>query len=177
MKRILSLICAVVLAMTALTFAASADGMAAFVNCGNGKPLNIRSSMLTHCNNRVASLEDGHAVTILSVTGDWSYIQFVNPANGRTMKGYCQSRYLKSGSAPTSYETMTACNPTTVWVRPTSPTGHVKMRSGATKQASVIARFPQGYALTMTAHGKSWALVYDPNSGNSGYMMLDFLAY
>ena len=180
--RILSVICLLVMAMMAVTCTADAAGTTAWVYTSNGKPLNCRSSMLTHCNNRIDSLPNGYQVTVLSTSGDWSYIQFTHTTTGRTMKGYVQSRYLSTSSSKAAVgvttDGMQLISPTTVTARPSSPTGWVNMRNIPSKSGStVIGTYKQGQTLTMTAKGSTWAAVYDPSTGKSGYMMLAYLSY
>ena len=176
--RILSVLCVVVMALTMLPLVGLAD-TTAYVSAPNGKAVNARSSMLTHCNNRVDSLPNGYKVSIISNNGTWSYCSFTHTTRGVTVKAYIQSRYLSGSSSAAitgvTTEGMMIISPTTVTVNPSSPTGYVNLRQAATKQSSVLARYYQGQTLTMTAKGSTWAQVYDPSTGRSGYMMLAFL--
>lgn len=192
MKKVLALVCALVLMLLPLTAMASTTK---YVSTGNTGKLNVRQTPHTHANNVVIKLENGTKVTVEDYYDGhtWAYIS-VN-VNGKTYRGYAMNRYLSSSkpasqpakpykpssssssssSSSLSFKNFKHVEPYMMTVKPATPGGFVNLRWGPSKSVSVMDKLYADAQVTVIAKDNTWAQVYDPETGYVGFMMLSFL--
>ena len=206
MKKVIGLMLAMVLLVLVVSASMSeSQGTDMYVCTGNGKPLNVRSSMSTEDDsNIIGSLKYGTKVIIYGHQNGWAIIDYGNTA------GYIMYRYLvkekpapynssdkssgkSSGSASqksSSFSTKDASTvaplntliasakfvtPYTVTVRPARASGWVYLRWFPSKSAEAMATFCANYELTVIAELKDWYQVSDPESGKVGYVYKSYV--
>lgn len=188
MKKVLALVCALVLMLLPLTAMAATTK---YVSTGNSGKLNVRKTPHTHSNNVVIKLENGTKVTVEDYYDGhtWAYISV--SVNGKTYKGYAMNRYLSnekpsaqpakpsssssSSSSTLSFKNFKHVEPTQMSVKPSTPGGFVNLRWGPSKSVSVMDKLYADAQVVVIAKNKTWAQVYDPVTGYVGFMMLSFL--
>ena len=191
MKKVLALVCALVLMLLPLTAMAATTK---YVSTGNSGKLNVRKTPHTYSNNVVIKLENGTKVTVEDYYDGhtWAYISV--SVNGKTYKGYAMNRYLSnekpsaqpakpskpsssssSSSSTLSFKNFKHVEPTQMSVKPSTPGGFVNLRWGPSKSVSVMAKLYADTQVTVIAKDNAWAQVYDPETGYVGFMMLSFL--
>ena len=202
MKKVIGLLLVMVLLVLSVPVSLSeSQGTEMYVCTGNGKPLNVRSSMSTEDDsNIIGSLKYGTKVIIYGHRDGWALIDYGNTA------GYIMYRYLvkekpapyspsdkSSGSAAqksTSFSTKDASTvaqlntliasakfvtPYTVTVRPARASGWVYLRWFPSKSAEAMATFRANYELTVIAELKDWYQVSDPESGKVGFVYKSYV--
>ena len=193
MKKVLALVCALVLMLLPLTAMAA---NVQYVNTSNGGKLNVRKTPHTHSNNVVIKLEHGTKVTVEEYYDNYTWAYISANVNGKTYKGYAMNRYLsdnkpavnpkpssnssssssKSSSSDTlSFKNFKHIEPTQMTVKPTTPGGFVNLRWGPSKSVSVMDKLYADTQVIVIAKSNNWAQVYDPATGYVGFMMLSFL--
>ena len=191
MKKVLALVCALVLMLLPLTAMAA---HVQYVSTGNSGKLILRKTPHTHSNNVVTKLENGTKVNVEEYYDNhtWAYIN--TTVDGHTYKGYVMNRYLSdvkpavnpkpasnnSSNSSSSSETLSFKNfkhvePTLMTVKPATPGGFVNLRWGPSKSVSVMDKLYADTQVIMIAKSSTWAQVYDPATGYVGFMMLSFL--
>lgn len=191
MKKVLALVCALVLMLLPLTTKAATTK---YVSTGNSGKLNVRNTPHTHSNNVVIKLENGTEVTVEDYYDGhtWAYISVT--VNGETYEGYVMNRYLSnekpsaqpakpskpsssssSSSSPLSFKKFKHVEPTQMSVKPSTPGGFVNLRWGPSKSVSVMDKLYADTQVIVIAKDNTWAQVYDPETGYVGFMMLSFL--
>ena len=185
MKKVLALVCALVLMLLPLTAMAATTK---YVSTGNSGKLNVRKTPHTHSNNVVIKLENGTKVTVEDYYDGhtWAYISV--SVNGKTYKGYAMNRYLSnekpsdqpakpssSSSSTLSFKNFKHVEPTQMSVKPSTPGAFVNLRWGPSKSVSVMDKLYADTQVTVIAKDNTWAQVYDPETGYVGFMMLSFL--
>lgn len=179
-KRFLALLCMVAILMMALPLTASAS-TAYYVYTSNGKPLNMRSDMVTHADNRIASIPYGTKVSVQEFmeSDTWAYIKY----NGKY--GYVMTRYLvstkpkalstsESTSSEVSYAKMVEANYTAT-VRPSAPGGFVNLRWGPSKSTPIQEKLYDGQTLEVIEQNNTWAQVRVVATGHVGFIMRSFI--
>ena len=201
MKKWISVMLAIViLAVSACAALAEDNGSVMYVYTGNGKGLNVRSSMSLTEDNYITSLPYGTKVfTYGTPQPGWTYIEIGN------ISGYVMSRYLvknkpapydgSSGSSaseadPRNFDTRaattveqintllisaTAVTPYIVTVRPTRASGWVYMRWIPSRNAEQVATFAANKQLIVIAELKDWLQVQDPDSGKVGFVYKSYI--
>ena len=147
-----------------------------WVNCADGKRLNVREAPTK--NSRVLTrIECGKKVDILSDAGNgWAHIRYGNT------DGYVMTKFLVS-QKPGKYEiTERDDNFRTVsayTVFATAVKGRedqsVCLRTRPNKTARSIRRLTAGDALQVIAVGKTWSKVIDQTTGQAGYVANDYI--
>lgn len=192
MKKVLALVCALVLMLLPLTSMAATTK---YVNTGNSGKLNVRKTPHTHSNNVVIKLENGTKVTVEDYYDGrtWAYISV--SVNGKTYKGYAMNRYLSdnkpaaqpakpsnnnnssssNSTAPLSFKKFQHVAPVHMTVKPATPGGYVNLRWAPSKSVAVMAKMYADAEVVVIAKDNTWAQVYDPATGYVGFMMLSFL--
>lgn len=189
MKKILALVCALVLMLLPMTSLAASTK---YVSTGNSGKLNVRKTPHTHSNNVVIKLSNGTKVTVENYleNNSWAYISV--SVDGKTYKGYCVARYLSnhkpsdtpskpsnnsssSSSSTLSFSKFKHVEPYMMTVKPSTPGGFVNLRWGPSKSVSVMDKLYADTQVTVIAKDNTWAQVYDPETGYVGFMMLSFL--
>ena len=80
-----------------------------------------------------------------------------------------------STSSSLNFKNFKHVEPTQMTVKPATPGGFVNLRWGPSKSVSVMTKLYADAEVTVIAKDKTWAQVYDPESGYVGFMMLSFL--
>ena len=174
MKKVISIVL-VMMTLVGLMIPvfAGAEGTDKWVNCPDGKKLNVRE---TAGGKLLYRLECGTRVEVqssVSAPKGWAYIKVPGKAKG----GYVMTKFLVS-SKPGKYE-ITERDDNFVTVTPYKVTAKainkksdrsVGLRVNPNKTARVIRRLTAGDALQVIARGKTWSKVVDLASGNTGYV-------
>ena len=186
MKKLLSILLVMMMLFGLMipVFASAQDKAAVsgtmWVNCADGKRLNVRAEPKTG-NNRLYRLECGTRVEVLYLAPNakgWAYIM----PEGHRQGGYVMTKFLVS-EKPGKYE-ITERNDNFRSVTPymvsakalNSKTDRsVGLRVKPNKTASAIRRLTAGEQLKVVAVGKVWSKVYDPGTGKYGYVANDYL--
>ena len=157
---------------------ASAAGDTMWVNCANGKTLNLRSDPFKTAR-VLKKLECGTKVEVLPYAcpvADWTCVR----AGGT--EGWVMTKYLV-GSKPGKYEiteradnfqTVTAYNVTAKALNGKTDRS-VCLRVKPNKTAKAIRRLTAGDQLQVIAVGKVWDKVVDPITGQTGYVANDYM--
>ena len=179
MKKIISLavILATVLTLMIPVFAsAGAYGTDVWVNCENGKRLNLRpeprtnSGLITRfvCGTRLEVMEDLGNGWVHVTDGEYT--------------GYVQKKFLVA-KKPGKYE-ITERDDNFVAVTPYIVTAKalnnrtddsVGLRVKPNKTARATRRLAAGDELEVIARGKTWSRVIDLQTGKTGYMANDYM--
>ena len=174
MKKIVCIVL-VILTLAALMIPvfAGAEGTTKWVNCANGKRLNVRDSVKGNLLYRIDCGTKVEIQTSVSTPKGWAYITVPGHAKG----GYVMTKFLVS-SKPGKYE-ITERDDNFVTVTPYKVTAKainkksdrsVGLRVNPNKTARAIRRLTAGDALQVIARGKTWSKVVDLASGNTGYV-------
>ncbi len=156
MKKIGVLLSAAVMAASVLigaapvtASAAAATGIKAGTVATNKSPLNVRSGASSTASVRT-TLKKGSYVTIVSVSGSWTYVKY-----GASSYGYCSSTYIKEVSG--SYEAYIATN-----------SGKLNIRSAASSTSSVLTTLAKDTAVVVIGEsGDFYRILY--NGVKTGY--------
>lgn len=158
---------------------ASAAGENMWVNCANGKTLNLRAEPSKNAK-VLKKLECGTKVEVLPVsnpTAGWTCVR----AGGTD--GWVMTKFLVS-SKPGKYEiterddnfrTVTAYNVTAKALNGKTDKS-VCLREKPNKTAKSIRRLTAGDQLQVIAVGKVWDKVVDLTTGRTGYVANDYMA-
>lgn len=188
MKRKLIALVSAVLLLAMAVLPASALVHYAYVKTGNYGALNMRSSTVTHMNNKIGSIPYGKKVVILDYyeNNNWAFVEY------QGKQGFVMTRYLTYSvppKKPTHVDPTPAPEPSSAHiydgfqatnyfaiVRPSTPAGFVHMRWAPSKSIGCIVRdYYNGTQLEVIAQNKTWAQVRDPQTGVTGFMMRSFL--
>ena len=191
MKKLISVLAAVVLLAAAVSFASAEGGSLGlgtmFVYTENGKSLNVRSAPETG-DNIIGSLAYGAQVNVTGFEGAWARIGYLGGS------AWVQSRFLQwyaPGPRPApqpdpqpdpeteqmyaELRSEVAIPRTEMQARANRSTGWVNMRVNPSKQTARVQTCSDGAPLTAFAETTNWYHVTDPATGNSGYIRKDFL--
>ena len=183
MKKLIS-IALVIMTLAALMIPVFAGAEAApettsmWVNCPNGKTLNVREE----ANGKVLyRIECGTRVEVQNNTKapeGWAYVT----VKGHKKAGYVFTKYLVE-KKPGKYE-ITERDDNFVEVTPYTVSAKalndktdksVGLRTRPNKTARSIRRLTAGDTLQVIATGKVWSKVVDPQTGDTGYMANDYM--
>ena len=184
MKKLLSIaiILVTVLALMVPVFA-SADtndsiGKDMWVNCSNGKTLNLREEPRAGAR-IITRLECGTKVQVDYDAGNgWVAVSSYN------WSGYVQSKFLVA-SKPGKFEIterddnfITVPNPYTVSAKAlnSKSSRSVGLRVSPNKTSRAIRRLNAGDQLQVVAKGKTWSKVIDLQTGKTGYVANDYIS-
>ena len=184
MKKIIA-IALVILSLVGLMIPALADAqpvqnVSMWVNCANGKTLNVRDSAST--SGRILyRLECGTRVEIVNsmpAPKGWAYVEPEGYSNG----GYVMTKFLVS-KQPQKYEiteredNFRTVTPYYVTAKALSrrTDSSVGLRVQPNKTAREIRRLIAGDMLQVIARGKTWSQVIDLTTGQTGYMANDYM--
>ncbi len=178
MKKLLSVLIVVMMAVgLMIPVFASAEDM--WVNCENGKKLNLRAEPSTH-SKRLGQIECGQKVEILDpyVGNGWAYVR----VDSTNHYGYVMKKFLVS-SKPGKYEiteredNFRSVSPYMVEAKARSKNSDdsVCLRVKPNKTSGAIRRLMIGDQLQVIAKGKTWSQVYDPMTGATGYVANDYM--
>ena len=182
MKKILSLILILVTVLTlTLPALASADefgGTDMWVNCSNGKNLNLREEPSTG-SRIITTLKCGTKVHVDYRCGKgWVAISDYH------YSGYVQAKFLVS-QKPGKYEIterddnfVTLKNPYMVSAKAlnSKSSRSVGLRVKPNKTASAIRRLTAGDQLKVIARGETWSKVVDLQTGKTGYVANEYIS-
>ena len=180
MKKLISvaiiLITVFALMIPALASADDLAGKDMWVNCENGKRLNLRDEPRMG-SNVILRLDCGTKVHVdYSCGGGWVAVSDYN------FSGYVQAKFLVA-SKPGKYE-ITERDDNFVDVRPylvsakalnAKSDRSVCLRVKPNKTASSIRRLTAGDELQVIARGKTWSRVIDLQTGRTGYVANDYI--
>ena len=174
MKKIVSIVL-VILTLAALMIPAfaGAEGITKWVNCENGKRLNVRDSVKGKLLYRLDCGTKVEIQTSVSTPKGWAYITVPGHAKG----GYVMTKFLVS-SKPGKYEiterddNFRSVTPYTVSAKAINKNSDrsVGLRVNPNKTAKAIRRLTAGDTLKVIAVGKTWSKVVDATTGRTGYV-------
>ena len=183
MKKILSVVLAVMLAMLAVM----PIGMAAttkvgtttlYVKTGNGRCLLVRSEP-SKSGTVLYSLSYGASVRVAITpysSGTWTFIQ----GSGKRSGGYVMTKYLTDkkpaaydGSDSPSMKAMVEVQSFTVLTKPARKGGTVNLRLYADKSSKVLMKLLPGTELTVVEESAKWYHV-ELADGTQGYVFKDY---
>ena len=174
MKKIVSIVL-VILTLAALMIPAfaGAEGITKWVNCENGKRLNVRDSVKGNLLYRIDCGTKVEIQTSVSTPKGWAYITVPGHAKG----GYVMTKFLVS-SKPGKYEiterddNFRSVTPYTVSAKAINKNSDrsVGLRVNPNKTAKAIRRLTAGDTLKVIAVGKTWSKVVDSTTGRTGYV-------
>lgn len=159
MKRILSLILTLIIALSVIvipikSYGATLTSQAGLVSVSSGV-LNVRKSASTN-GAILKTLEKGSYVTLISKSGNWYYVEY---ADGKY--GYCHGNYIKLDSGKTA----------TVKTQSTS----LNVRSGAGTNYAVKDSVPKGEIVIILSTTNSWSKILY-NGTKTGYVSSQYLS-
>ena len=189
MKKLVSIVTVILMVLglmipvfaSAETTAAAAPAAVTYkwVNCDNGKTLNLReepnakAKILTRieCGKRLEVIEQ------VGVPAGWTKVEF----NGKT--GFVMTKFLVNAK-PGKYEiteredNFKAVTSYIVKAKALNQktTRSVCLRVKPNKTAKSIRRLAAGDQLKVIAVGKTWCKVVDTNTGKTGYVANDYIA-
>ena len=178
MKKIVSIVL-VILTLAALMIPvfAGAEGTTKWVNCENGKRLNVRETPSTD-SGIIVRLDCGTKVHVdYSCGNGWVAISDYH------FSGYVQAKFLVS-QKPGKYEITerdddfkTVKNPylVTAKARGTKDNSSVGLREKPNKTSKAIRRLTAGDQLQVIARGKVWSKVVDLQTRKTGYVANDYI--
>ena len=193
MKRMLTMVAALVLVLCTFVTGAMAD-TTMYVRTGNGKTLNVRSEPNTG-DNVIYRFQYGQEVIVAYHLGNgWSCVRL---AGAFDQDGYVMTKFLvneKPGKyVPSSADaelaqpatskesfTMDQLNevlktgrsvaPYTITLYPTRASGWVYLRWVPSRNAQQIATYPGGKEVRVIAELKDWYQIEDPETGVVGFV-------
>ena len=187
MKKLVSIVTVILMVLglmipvfaSAETTAAAAPAAVTYkwVNCDNGKTLNLREEASTKAK-VITRIESGKKVEILNALGvpsGWTKVKF----NGKT--GFVMTKFLVNAK-PGKYEITERSDNfravTSYIVKAKAlnqkTTRSVCLRVKPNKTAKSIRRLQAGDQLKVIAVGKTWSKVVDTNTGKTGYVANDY---
>ena len=182
MKKLISIVLAIMtlvgLMIPVFAGAEASENVTMWVNCANGKTLNVRDKVKGKVMYR---LECGTQVEIqsaVSAPAGWAYITVKNHKNG----GFVMTKFLVA-KKPGKYEiteredNFIAVTPYNVVARALNGKTErsVGLRVSPNKTAKSIRRLEAGDVLQVVASGRTWSKVVDPLTGRTGYMANDYM--
>ena len=158
MKKILSLTLIITIILSLFVFpiksyGATLTSQAGVVSLSSGR-LNVRKSASTN-STVLTSLANGSFITLISLSGNWYYVEY---ADGRC--GYCHKSYIKpdSGKTATVNTNSTALN----------------VRSGAGTNYAIKESIPKGEIVIILSTSNGWSkILYD--GVKTGYVSSQYL--
>lgn len=154
-----------------------ADNLEMWVNCADGKTLNVREAPSTKAK-VLYRVDSGKKVEIIEDAGSgWAHVY----QNGKAA-GYVMTKFLQA-KKPGKYEVTERDDnfrtvesyKVTALARGKNTTESVGLRTKPNKTAKAIRRLAAGDALTVVAVGKTWSKVVDQTTGQTGYVANDYI--
>jgi len=181
MKKLIAIaiVLVTVFALTIPALAANSEGFGVdmWVNCANGKKLNVREEPSTSAR-AITRLECGTKVHVdYSCGNGWVAISDYH------FSGYVQAKFLVS-SKPGKYEIterdddfVSLREPYMVMAKAlnTKTDRSVGLRVKPNKTSGAIRRLTAGDKLQVIAKGKTWSKVLDLQTGKTGYVANDYI--
>ena len=177
MKKLMT-VALVVMMLLGLMVPAFAAGENKWVNCADGKTLNLRVEPSKRAR-AIGHLECGTKVEVLDTSNpveNWTCVR----VNGKD--GWVMSKFLVD-SKPGKYEiterddNFIAVTPYNVVARALNSKTErsVGLRVSPNKTARSIRRLAAGDVLQVVASGRTWSKVVDPMTGRTGYVANDYM--
>ena len=199
MKKLISIVLAIMtlvgLMIPVFAGAETTENVTMWVNCANGKTLNVRTEPATG-NNVIGQLDFGTEVAVDYHLGNgWTalmgagayehvYVQtrfLVNEKPTARPANYTDTNTKSTGYADTLdemnrlWKTLKVVAPYRIMVRPTRASGWVNLRFGPSKSTGVMATLKANDELNVIAELKGWYQVQDPNTGYVGYVSSSYV--
>ena len=178
MKKLLSVLIVVMMAVGLMipVFASAEDR---WVNCANGKKLNLRAEPQAHAK-LVGRIECGKKVEVLDANAAKGWARVRVEGTGAT--GYVSTKFLVS-KKPGKYEiterddSFRSVSPYMVEAKARGKNSEdsVCLRVKPNKTSSAIRRLMAGDQLQVIARGRTWSQVRDPMTGATGYVANDYM--
>lgn len=182
MKKLLSIALVIVtvfsLMIPVFASAGVVYGQEMWVNCADGKTLNLRKEPSTVTGKLITRLECGTKVTVLDDLGN-GWLKVTTGKNA----GYVMAKFLVA-SKPGKYEItersdnfITVQNPYFVTAKALNDKTieSVGLRVRPNKTSEAIRRLVAGDQLQVLAKGKVWSRVFDLKTGRTGYVANDYM--
>ena len=174
MKKVISIMLAVMTLMgLMIPVFAGAEGNIRYVNCEDGKRLNVRET----ANGKIAyRIECGTQVEIMptvAAPAGWAYVR----VDGHTNGGFVMTKFLVSSKPGENEITersdhFVPVTPYTVKAKALNSRTEqsVGLRVSPNKTSRAIRRLAAGDTLQVIARGNTWSRVVDPTTGETGYV-------
>ena len=185
MKKFVSMILVLVTALALMVpvFAsASAEALPTtmWVNCADGKRLNVREAPNTH-SKVLYRVDSGKQVEIMiqdSESSAWVYVRENGKPCGYVMKKFLQANKPGKYEVTERADNFRTVSSYTVAARALNnkTTNSVCLRVKPNKTAKSLRRLAAGDTLTVIAVGKTWSKVVDKATGRTGYVANDYIA-
>jgi len=182
MKKLVSILFVMMMIfslMVPVFASAEGTGNVMWVNCADGKRLNVREAPQKGAK-ILCRADCGTKIEILNTSGlnGWAYVY----VEGKNTRGYVMTKFLV-GSKPGKYEiterddNFRTVTPYRVEMKARSKNADdsVCLRVQPNKSAQSIRRFMAGEQVTVVAVGKTWSKVVDPVTGATGYVANDYI--
>ena len=148
-----------------------------WVNCANGKRLNLREQPSTG-SRRITLLDNGTHLQVLDLyPNGWVEVRTDNGTYGYVQKQFLVDRKPGKYEITEREDNFVTVNPYTVVAKAlnarTSESVGLRVKPNKTSQA--IRRLYEGDELEVLAVGRTWSKVYDPATGKTGYVANDYI--
>lgn len=186
MKKLIALLLAMmtVIALMIPVFAsaeATTSNTTMWVNCADGKRLNVRTAPNTKDSKILYRLDCGTKVEIdntVAAPKGWAFVT----TKGHKEGGYVMTKFLQA-KQPGKYEiterddNFRSVTPYTVEAKALNnkTQNSVGLRTAPNKTAKMIRRLAAGDQLQVVAVGKTWSKVIDLTTGKTGYVANDYM--
>ena len=180
MKKLISavMILVTVFALMVPVFAADAGfGEDMWVNCADGKRLNVRSQPTTK-SRMITRFNCGTKVRVLEDAGKgWVYVTN-DKVTGYVMKKFLQDRKPGKYEITERDDHFVSVTPYFVCAKALNDRtdASVGLRVKPNKTSRAIRRLEAGDELKVIARGKVWSQVVDPVSGQTGFVANNYMA-
>ena len=174
----MTVLCLMIPVFASADYTALPDTM--WVNCADGKRLNVRSQASTNAK-LLYRIECGTRVNVVYTVDSakgWAYVV----PQGHKEGGFVMTKFLVA-QKPGKYEitersdNFRKVSPYEVSCRALNDktANSVGLRTAPNNTAKMIRRLNAGECLQVVAVGKTWSRVVDPMTGKTGYVANDYL--
>lgn len=147
----------------------STGTVSAYVSTANGGKLNLRNAPSYKNSSIIAQFVNGSTVTVLHRGNTFWKVTI----GGVT--GYADSSFLRTGTAPSPTPSQRPGTKGYAIVSNPKATQYLNLRAQPSLSAKVVAQYKNGIRLEVVAQGETWCQVYGSASGNTGYIMTQYL--
>ncbi len=168
-----------------------------YVNTANGRALRFRSSKSTSADNILAEIPYGTKVYVITWDGTWARVRY-NSAVGYVVKKHLsiarpapyeqveaeraweeaikkQEQETKAANKKLDHSRLKKVTPYDVTVRTGTAGPSATVYKKADLTADIVTEYAEGERLVVREENRDWALVYDGNSDQTGYMLREDL--
>ena len=141
----------------------------AYISTANGGKLNLRNAPSYKSSSIIAQFINGTPVAVM-LKGNTFWKVTIGGVTG-----YADSSFLRVGSTPTPTPSTRPKTSGYAIVSNPKSTQYLNLRAQPSLSAKVVAQYKNGIRLEVVAQGETWCQVYGSASGNTGYIMTQYL--